>query len=100
MTLIPAAEALATLDRIEADIAALRRSLSAPQQVDEADDDSWPTFPDDPDLISTEEAAKRACRGQDAVREWCVRYGIGQIYHNRYRVSVRRLRQHLAKSRE
>ena len=99
MTPIPAAEALAAIDRIEADLAALRRSLSAPQ-ADEVDNAAWPKFPDDPDLISTEEAARRACRGQDAIREWCTRYGIGRAYGGRYRVSVRRLRQHLANSRE
>ena len=99
MTLIPAAEALAAIDRIEADLAALRRSLSAPQ-ADEVDNAAWPMYPDDPDLISTEDAARRACRGQDAIREWCVKYGIGRLYCGRYRVSVRRLRQHLENSRE
>ena len=61
-----------------------------------AENDNWPDYPEHPDLVTPDVAAKRASVDATTMQKWCEIYNIGKIYGKRWRVSLTRLRAYLA----
>ena len=88
-------ELAACLDRASAIAALLSGDQPTPPVMADLND-NWPDYPEHPDLVPPDVAAKRASVDATTMRKWCEIYSIGKIYGKRWRVSLTRLRAHLA----